>query len=425
MELKDYRPRIIDKTVDLYLSTFGALCIEGPKWCGKTWTSLVHSRSQIFLGDPAGNFQNRELARMDTNLVLDGQAPRLIDEWQEVPSIWDAVRFKVDQMPAKGNFILTGSATPKHKGILHSGTGRIATLRMCPMSLYESGDSSGVVSLKNLFSGKLKPLLVNPASLQDLIALIIRGGWPGSVGMDLKKAALVLRSYLKSVLDEDVYQLDGVKRDADKMRLLLRSLARNEATTVSNNTLKNDIKNKDDETVDLNTIVTYLNIFDRLFLTDNQEPFSTNIRSSVRVKQAFKRHFTDPSLACAALGVTASQLLHDLRTLSFLFEALCERDLKIYAAAANGKLYHYQDYKGREIDAVVELEDGRWGAFEIKLGANQIDAAAANLLHLAEEIGQEHPEKAPSLLCVVCGLSNAAYLRPDGVAVVPITALKD
>ena len=243
--------------------------------------------------------------------------------------------------------------------------------------------------------------------------------------MDLKKAALVLRSYLKSVLDEDVYQLDGVKRDADKMRLLLRSLARNEATTVSNNTLKNDIKNKDDETVDLNTIVTYLNIFDRLFLTDNQEPFSTNIRSSVRVKQAFKRHFTDPSLACAALGVTASQLLHDLRTLSFLFEALCERDLKIYAAAANGKLYHYQDYKGREIDAVVELEDGRWGAFEIKLGANQIDAAAANLLHLAEEIGQEHPEKAPSLLCVVCGLSNAAYLRPDGVAVVPITALKD
>lgn len=425
MDKRNYRPRIIDQTVEEYLTAFGAVCLEGPKWCGKTWTSSYHSKSEIYLGDPAGNFQNRQLAELSPALVLEGETPRLIDEWQEVPPIWDAVRHKVDQSAQKGQFILTGSATPNHKGILHSGAGRIAKLRMRPMSLWESGDSSGKVSLEKLCRGELTPVMTGEVDLKRLIELIIRGGWPGSLGLPLEQAALLPAEYLNAVIDDDVYRIDGVKRDTAKMRLLLRSLARNESTTATNKTLKNDVKAQDDEDIDPNTIAAYLDIFQRLFLTDNQPPFATGIRSSVRVKQAEKRHFSDPSLACALLKVTSAGLLKDLETLGFLFEALCERDLRIYAQSFSGELYHYQDYKNREIDAVIELPDGRWCAFEIKLGANQIDAAAENLLAIKRQMEEDQKGKPPAILCVLCGLTNAAYQRPDGVFVVPITALKN
>lgn len=425
MKEKEYRHRIIDKKIEEYLNAFGAICIEGPKWCGKTWSSSYHSNSEIYLGDPAGGFQNRNLAQLSPELVLEGEFPRLIDEWQEVPPLWDAVRYQVDHDDKKGKYILTGSATPNHKGILHSGAGRIARLRMRPMSLYESGDSSGKVSLRDLCNGMMEPVMTGETNLKDLIRFIIRGGWPASIGVEPEAAALLPMQYLDAVIDDDVYRMDGIKRDTGKMRLLLRSLARNESTTVTNRALRNDVKQKDDEDIDIDTIASYLDIFSRLFLLENQLPFSTKIRSSVRVKQAEKRHFCDPSLACALLKATPEKLLGDLETLGFLFEALCERDLRIYAQAMNADLYHYQDYQNREIDAVIELADGEWCAFEIKLGANQIDAAAEGLVKLKKEIEKEEKGKAPKIMCVICGMANAAYQRPDGVYVVPITALKD
>lgn len=425
MKRQEYKERIVDKKVDEYLAVFGAVCIEGPKWCGKTWTSSYHCKSEIYIGDPAGNFQNRHLAEIAPELVLEGETPRLIDEWQEMPPLWDAVRYKVDETHRKGQFILTGSATPNHKGILHSGAGRIGRLRMRPMSLYESGDSNGCVSLEKLCGGEITPTMTGTVDLRELIKLIIRGGWPGSLGLPLEQAALLPSEYLNAVIDDDVYRIDGVRRDTSKMRLLLRSLARNESTTVSNKTLIRDIKATDDEDIDADTVASYLDILKRLFITDNQLPFASNIRSSVRVKQSEKRHLADPSLACALLKATPDGLLNDLETLGFLFEALCERDLRIYAESFGGSLYHYQDYKNNEIDAVIEMPDGNWCAFEIKLGANQIDAAAASLIKIQKQTAESPDGKPPSVLCVICGMANAAYKRPDGVFVVPPTALKN
>ena len=425
MTQTEYLPRLIDQQVETYLQTFGAVCIEGPKWCGKRWTSAHQSKSAIYIGDPAGNFQIRQLAELSPELVLAGDTPRLIDEWQEVPPLWDAVRYKVDQTSVRGQFILTGSATPNHKGILHSGAGRIGRLRMRPMTLYENGVSSGQVSLEALCQGKLSPVMTGEVSLETLVDAIVRGGWPGSLGLSLAQAALLPLEYLHAIINDDVYRIDGIKRDTAKMRLLLRSLARNESTTATNRTLVRDIKAVDDADIDANTVASYLDIFRRLFLIDDQPPFAANIRSSVRLKQAEKRHLCDPSLACALLGATPASLIGDLETLGFLFEALCERDLRIYAESFGGQMYHYQDYKGQEVDAVIERPDGQWCAIEIKLGAGQIDAAAANLLKLRAQIADEPQGKPPVVCAVVCGMANAAYKRPDGVFVVPLTALKN
>lgn len=424
MEREDYRPRLIDNIIDSYLEAFGAVCVEGPKWCGKTWTSSYHCKSEIMLGNPDGNFQNRQLAQMSPSLVLEGETPRLIDEWQEVPQLWDAVRYKVDQSGNKGQFILTGSATPNHKGILHSGAGRIAKLRMRPMSLFESGNSSGDISLKDICEGRIEPKISGEVDLRKLIDFIIRGGWPANQETTLKQAAYLPIQYIRAVLDDDVYRIDNVKRDKHKMELLLRSLAGNEATTVTNKKLKNDIKEIDDEDIDVETVSAYLDVFQRLFLTDNQKPFEAKLRSSIRIKQAEKRHLSDPSLAAALLNATPEMLLNDLNTLGFLFEALCERDLKIYAESFDAELYHYQDYNNNEMDAVIAMPDGKWCGFEIKLGANQIDMAAENLIKIKNEI-KASGGIAPDSLCVICGLSNAAYQRPDGVFVVPITALRN
>ena len=421
---ENYIPRIIDAEVERYLTTMGAVCIEGPKWCGKTWTSSYHSNSEYLVGNPDNNFQNRALAEMFPTLVLEGETPRLIDEWQEVPPLWDAVRHAVDQRGQKGQFILTGSATPKRKGVLHSGAGRIGKLRMRPMSLYESGDSSGKVSLRELCEGKLIPAITGEVDLRTLARLTVRGGWPGHLNTKDTDITILPNEYLNAVIDDDVNRVDEIRRNSRKVRQLLRSLARNESTTASNRTLKNDIKEMDDEDIDVETVAAYMDVFNRLFLTDNQPPFSAKLRSSTRVKQAEKRHFCDPSLACALLKATPEKLISDLETFGFLFEALCERDLKIYAESFGASLYHYQDYAGNEIDAVIELPDGKWCGIEIKLGANKIEEAAANLLRICGKIGEDGG-KAPSALIVLCGLSNAAYQRPDGVCVVPLTALKN
>ncbi len=419
-----YKPRIIDDMVRKYLDTFGAVCIEGPKWCGKTWTSSYHSNSEFLIGNPANSFQNRLLAEMLPSVVLEGETPRLLDEWQEVPPIWDAVRYTVDERAKKGQFILTGSSTPKRKGVLHSGAGRIGKLRMRTMSLYESGDSSGVVSLRELCMGKLTPSMTGEVSLRDLAGYIVRGGWPGNLNIPIENASLLPQSYLDAILDDDAHRLDDKKYDVSKMKLLLRALARNESTTATKKKLLSDIKEVDDEIIDSDTIATYLDVFNRLFLLDNQLPFAANLRSSVRIKQAEKHHFCDPALACALLKATPDRLIGDLETFGFLFEALVERDLKIYAESFGANLFHYQDYNNNEIDAVVELEDGTWCAFEIKLGANQIDKAAKSLVNLKNNI-LKNGGVAPEILCVICGLSNAAYQRPDGVFVVPVTALKN
>lgn len=370
-----------------------------------------------------GNFSNRTLAQMDPFLVLEGDTPRLLDEWQEVPSLWDAVRFTVDARKLKGQFILTGSSTPNRKGVLHSGAARIANIRMNPMSLFESGASTGAVSLRDMFQHIFVPSYFGDVRLRTLIEYIIRGGWPGSVGLDFEYARLLPSEYMQNIINNDIDRLDEKKRDLAKIRLLLRSLARNESTTVSNRVLIQDIKQMDDGDIHAETVSDYLHVFERLFLLRNQQPFSTNIRSTVRIRQAEKRHFADPSLACALLGATAESLLSDMELLGFLFEALCERDLHLYAEANNAKLFHYQDYSNNEIDAVVEWENSEWGAFEIKLGANQIDAAAHNLLRIQEEMKEDPKGKPPILLCVISGLVNAAYQRDDGVYVVPITAL--
>ena len=292
------------------------------------------------------------------------------------------------------------------------------------MSLYESGDSTGNISLEDLCNNKFKGKATGEVDLRNLAMLIIRGGWPANLKYSAKDASEAIEEYINLIIDDDLYRLDGVNRDKHKVRLLLKSLARNESTTVSNMTLKKDINERDHEDIDIDTLASYLNALDKLFLLDNDEPFSTNVRSSVRVKKSEKRHFADPSIACSLLNIREeNKLINDLETFGFLFEAMVERDLKVYADSFNAKCYHYQDYQDKEIDSVIELKNGEWCAFEIKLGANQIDKAANDLLNLKKQI-EDEDGKVPSVLCVICGLTNAAYQRPDGVYVVPIIALK-
>ena len=421
----EYKKRIIDKTIKLYLKVSGAICVEGPKWCGKTWTSAYHSNSEFLIGDPLNNFSNRQLAELNPTLVLQGETPRLIDEWQEVPSLWDATRAEVDKRHKKGQIILTGSSTPKNKGVYHSGAGRIVRLRMNTMSLYESGDSCGKISLQDLCNGNITEQLLEEVSLSKIANLIIRGGWPENITVDEKLSHLMPRAYMNTVIYEDLNKLDdGNEYNQKKMHLLLKSLARNESTTVSDSVLLKDIIQQDTESMSRNTIAKYLEALNRLFLFNNQLPFSPNIRSSLRIKQSEKRHFSDPAMACALLNISVDKLMSDLNTFGFLFEALVARDLSIYAQSFGAKLYHYQDYKNNEIDAVIELENGDWCAFEIKLGAKKIDEGAENLIKVCNEIVEKGGKK-PKMMGVICGLSNAAYVRKDGVFVVPITALKD
>ncbi|MDY6295712.1 MAG: DUF4143 domain-containing protein [Schwartzia succinivorans] len=424
MQNNDYRSRIIDSIIKDHLEAFGAVCIEGPKWCGKTWTAMHNCSSQFMLGDSKDNFQNRKLAQLDPAMILKGKVPRLIDEWQEVPSIWDAVRYEVDSRQAQGQFILTGSSTPKRKGIMHSGAGRIVPLRMRTMSLWESGDSDGKVSLHSLFTGDVETQLTGDVELKKIAQLIVRGGWPQSLTVPKEKYHLLPQGYINAIIDDGSNRLDEIKRDSSKMIRLLKSLARNESTTVSNKTLKKDIMDVDGIAISDPTIAEYLDVFRRLYLIEDQPPFSPGVRSSVRVKQSSKRHLTDPSIACSLLGLNEEGLINDLNTMGFLFESMCERDLWLYAMPHGGKLFHYQDYREKEIDAIVEIPNGDWGAFEIKLGAHQIDSAAENLLSIRADIAKEGKGKEPKFLCVLCGLSNAAYKREDGVYVVPVTSLK-
>lgn len=425
MEIKNYKKRIADEKIEKYLKLFGAICIDGPKYCGKTWTGRYHANSETLLHIRTGEKSNAvELAKISPEIILEGEKPKLIDEWQEATNLWDEIRFDVDKTGLKGQYILTGSSTPKRSGISHSGAGRFGKIHLRTMSLYESGDSSGLVSLKDICEGNFISKSTGKPSLRNLANLIIRGGWPANLSYTSDESRKIINEYINLIIEDDLYRLDGVNRDKHKIKLLLKSLARNESTTVTNTTLKNDIKEKDYEDIDIDTVSSYLSALDKLYLLDNDEPFSTNVRSTVRIKQAEKRHFADPSIACSLLNLNEEKLINDLETFGFMFEAMVERDLKIYADSFDAKCYHYQDYSNKEIDCVIELEDGNWCCFEIKLGANAIDSAAKNLISIRDSIKNENG-KVPKVLCVICGMIDAAYLREDGVYVVPITALKN
>lgn len=421
---KGYLPRVADEILEKKLEQYGAVCVEGPKWCGKTWLALNHSNSAIMIGDPKNNFQNKTLVEVDIGSAFVGEEPHLIDEWQEVPSIWDATRYKVDEKGTVGRFILTGSSTPKRKGVLHSGAGRIGTVSMRTMSLYESGDSNGAVSLRELFYGNVSPSYAPELGLEDIVGLTVRGGWPQTIGMEANGASSVVRDYLDRTIDDAIH-IDGKNRSRDKMRMLVRSLARNEGTLASDAKIAKDIYGEYDLNLARTTVAEYLDVLGRLFVTRDQSAFSPNLRSSVRVGKTAKRHLVDPALSVAALNLSTEKLMNDLNTYGFMFEAMCERDLQIYAYSFGGELFHYRDGNGREIDAIVEAPDGRWGAFEVKLGANQIDEAAKNLLDAKRFFEADGRGRGPSVLCVICGTATASYRRDDGVFVVPITALRN
>lgn len=412
-----YRRRFIDDVIEEYLKAFGAVNVRGPRYCGKSWTSKNHAESEIEMQSPEVG-RRLDLYETDPTMVLSGDMPHLIDEWQVIPAIWNAVRTDIDRNPGKGKYILCGSSVPIMDGTTHTGVGRIGDINMRTMSLFESGDSDGAASLSEMFDKGTIDASIDGTDLRTLIDLTIRGGWPDLIGVDVKSAMIRNREYLRKSIVDDIPRLDDASIDVVKLTMYVRSLARNESTVVSDRKIIRDMNDNDGNTITAVTLSKYRNYIDRIFLTADQPAFSCNLRSSVRIGRSAKRHLVDPSLAIAALEYTPEKLLNDPKTFGFLFEALCERDLQIYSEANGGKLFHYRDENGKEIDAIVEMSDGRWGAFEIKLGANEIESASKKLLDIAKKF-----EKEPTVLCVICGLSGGCYKRPDGVFVVPITSL--
>lgn len=420
---KGYRRRLIDSKIDRYLDTFGAILIEGPKWCGKTWTALNHAESVSFVTENS----TKRLALINPKNIFSDKRPQLIDEWQIVPSIWDSVRHECDRGRGPGNFILTGSTTLRKeiadKQIYHSGAGRIARLKMETMSLYESGDSTGDVSITDMLENKDISKNIGEVELKYLANLIIRGGWPASLKAKEENYPLIPKSYIDSILNVELDD-DEKARDKNKMNMLLKSLARNESTTCSNKTLIKDIEEYEtgnDILTSRTTLLDYLDFLERLHLIDNQESYSSNYRSPERVGKSVKRHLVDPSLACSLLNLNIDKLMKDLNTFGFLFEALVERDLRIYMDYLDGKLYHFRDnVSGLEVDSILEFEDGEYAAVEIKLGYNEVDDAIKNLKDFYNNM-----IKKPKFMCVIVGVLESAYKDPDtSIYVVPITALK-
>lgn len=420
LKKEGYKERLIDKKIEECLKIFGAVSIVGPKYCGKTWTSLAHSKSVKYIN--SNDKKLYTLAQMDVNQILVGEYPILIDEWQLIPSIWDCVRRKCDEDKIKGKFILTGSATEKENTIDHSGAGRICKLDMGTMSLFESGESDGYVSLNDLFKNiEFKGHLTKELSLEDIANLIMRGGWPDNMENTPKESQLIVKSYIKDILDKDINEIDGVKRDRNKMEMLLKSLARNESSLASNETLIKDVIENEYDSINKETVGEYLNVLDKLHLIQNQQAFNPNVRSRENVGKTAKRHFTDPSIVCGLLNLNYDKMISDLNTFGFLFESLVERDLRIYSKYNNGELRHFRNnVSGLEVDSIVINEEGEYGAIEIKLGSNQIEEAKTNLLKFYEKV-----DKKPKFMCIICGLWNNVMKDPDtGIYIIPINALK-
>lgn len=421
-----YRPRIADRLLERKLKGKGAVLLEGAKWCGKTTTAEQLCRSVLYMSEPGKREQNEQLARLNPSLLLRGEKPRLIDEWQVAPKLWDAVRFEADHSPDLGLFVLTGSSVPPDMSeVIHSGTGRFAWLRMRPMSLWESGESTGEVSLKSLFDGNLNIAGVSGLDLERIAFIACRGGWPLSVDMDDEIALDQAFDYVTVVEKRDIQQADGVERDPARVHRLLRSYSRLQGAQVSNSAIRDDLIENEGETLDVDTIAAYIKALKRIFVIEDAEAWNPNLRSKTAIRTSDTRYFTDPSIATASLGIGPKDLIADLNTFGLIFETLCIRDLRVYAEALNGNVYHYRDKNGLECDAVIHLRDGSYGLIEIKLGGdNLINQGASTLLSLADKIDTTKMKK-PSFLMVLTAAGDYAYRREDGVLVVPIGCLKD
>ncbi len=419
-----YNDRLIDDKITRYLNIFGAISITGPKWCGKTWTSLNHANSATYLTEKGP----RDLAKMDPKYIFTEERPQLIDEWQLVPSIWDSVRHECDRDKEKGKFILTGSTSlkqeVKEEEIFHSGTGRIAPMKMYPMSLYESGDSTGDVSITSMLEGKVVPKYIRKVELEELAKLIIRGGWPENIEINENDIGLIPKIYLETVINEDINERKTTKRNSNKMRMLIRSLSRNESSIAGNNTIVKDISDfetSEDIIQSRNTVAEYISVLDNLHLINNQDAFDVNYRSSKRVGKSPKRHLVDPSLACASLDLSVQKLMYDLNTFGFMFESLVARDLTIYMDSLDGHLFHFRDNESSdEIDAILEFSDGSYAAIEVKLSSYSIEEAKNNLLKFYENVS-----KKPKFMCIIVGHYEAVVQDEEtGIYILPITSLK-
>ncbi len=420
-----YKPRIADAILEQKLEGKGAVLIEGPKWCGKTTTAEQIAKSVLYMDDPETKDQNVAMASVSPKRLLKGGTPRLIDEWQIAPKLWDAIRFEVDHRNELGQFVLTGSAVPPDTTeITHSGTGRFTWLTMRPMTLFESGDSTGEVSLGALFSdpsvdGESK------TELSRLAFLICRGGWPQAVAMRDEIALEQAFDYFEGVVRSDINRADGIRKDPERVIRLMRSFARNQGSQIANTVIARDIGSNESGTLDEETVSLYIKALKRIFVIEDMTAWNPNLRSKTAIRTSDTRYFVDPSIAVAALGIGPEDLLNDLNTFGLMFEALCVRDLRVYADSLNGQVYHYRDKNGLECDAVVHLRNGAYGLIEIKLGGEKlIEEGAATLKELSNKIDTTKM-KAPSFLMVLTGSGNYAYRRQDGVLVVPVTTLKN
>lgn len=426
--MKNYRRRIMDTLLEKKLQAKGAVLIEGPKWCGKTTTAEEIATSKIMLAKPDIKEHFKSLLEIDTDAALAGETPMLIDEWQTVPKLWDAVRYTVDHRHAMGQFILTGSAVPDKDAENereHSGTGRFAWLTMRPMTLFESGESNGTVSLGELFLAPDKILQKNDLKLSDIAFLICRGGWPIAVGLPEEAALEQAFDYYDAVTKEDVTNVDGVKRASERVQRLMRAYARHQGTQASIATLKEDLKNNDTTTLDEDTISSYLDALRKIFVVEDMPAWNPNLRSKTAIRTTDTRYFVDPSIATAALGLGPTDLINDLNSMGFFFEAMCVRDLRVFAEALNGKVYHYRDKSGLECDAVIHLRNGQYGLIEIKLGGDSlIKEGAKTLNELANQVDTTRM-KSPAFKMILTATGEYAYRRPeDGIYVVPIGCLR-
>ena len=425
--MKQYRPRIADKMLSRRLMGVGAVLIQGPKWCGKTTTAEQQAKSVVYMDDPEYMDQNIELASLSPKKLLAGATPRLIDEWQLAPQLWDAARFEVDHRDEEGQFIFTGSAVPADtEKIHHSGTGRFAWLTMRTMSLYESGESTGEVSLNDLF---IKPDVdvfgTNNLNIDSIAWLICRGGWPRATTINKEVALDMAYRYYEAVVNNDVSRVDNVRRDAERTKRILRSIARNQCAQISVNTICADIESNDTVSANRLTITSYLDALKKIFVLEDSLAWNPNLRSKTAIRSSETRYFSDPSIGVAALGIGPNDLINDLSTMGLFFESMCVRDLRVYADALEGTIYHYRDSKGLECDAVLHLRNGSYGLIEIKLGGEKnIEEGAKNLKLLASKIDTTKM-KAPSFLMILTGTTKYAIRREDGVYVVPIGCLKD
>lgn len=422
MKNNKYKARLCEQELNEALQSSGAVLIEGAKWCGKTSTASNFAQSTIYLQDPDNSASYLATADTKPSLLLKGETPRLIDEWQMAPVLWDAVRFEVDKRAQTNQFILTGSAVPIDNVTSHTGTGRISRMLMRPMSLFESQESNGTVSLNSLFNGLKEIEAISELTIEKIAFALCRGGWPATIEQNKTSSLRRAIDYVEAVINYDVSRVDNIEKNPQRVRLLLRSLARNISTMATIQTIKNDIEATDSSISD-KTISLYLNALRRIFVIEDLNAWLPSLRSKTAIRTSAKRHFVDPSIATAILRTNPEGVLNDFKTFGFLFESLCTRDVRIYAQAIDGDVFHYHDKSGLEADLIVRLRDGRWGAIEVKLGNKEIEEAAKNLLTLNSKIDTEKMGEASFLMIITGG--QFAYRRNDSVFVVPIGCLRN